>query len=198
MGRHRVWCTRASRGACRARRHAPLALILTCRTRRWGDCCRGTARTAGRTRRALRLARFVVVTTGWAYRTCCSFLTAVLTNRTAGASWFTLRRVECACCARITLGGSLGAICSLGTNNASLVGHSTNILGVRARRARQLLVGGGGAVGAAAGTEVSCKRLGALVLIKVAALRAFVHIATCNVGAIAVGGHRADSRAAAD
>ena len=60
-----------------------------------------------------------------------------------------------------------------------------------------LHVGGSRAVVAAAGTEITRGRLGALVLIKVTALRAFVHVATCNVGAIAVGGHRADSRAAA-
>jgi hypothetical protein len=41
-----------------------------------------------------------------------------------------------------------------------------------------LQVGGCGAVAAAAGTEITSERLGALVLIKITALRAFVHIAT--------------------
>ena len=92
--------------------------------------------------------------------------------------------------------GSEGAIFSLGTDKASLVGHSTTALGVRARWARQFLVRGCRAV-AAAGTEISFGRLGTLVLIEVAPLRAPVRVASCSVVANAVGGDRAHKRAVA-
>ena len=94
------------------------------------------------------------------------------------------------------MSGSEGAIFSLGTDKASLVGHSTSTLGERAWWARLHRVDGRGAV-AAAGTEITSERLGALVLPKVATLRASVYVASCRVNAITVGSDRADTRAVA-